>query len=185
MKALGIRLLLTTSIAAFVAFLDVGEADAHTCKSACNQIDRACGHAEKAARKAALAQCDLDRDSCRELCEVDPDCPDCNDARTLCREAADTVWQQAKDACRVAGEACPPETCVDPIDGDCVRDCSSDQKDCARLNKKNSRACKKGCPTGNGRRGCVRLCKKQLNEALVPCSDIEALCLGGCITPSP
>lgn len=159
MKGLGLRLLLTASTAVFLALLDVNEADAHTCSSTCSQILRACNHAAKGARKASLAQCDLDRYTCRADCEADPNCPGhsiCNDARALCREAADTARQDARDACQVARDLCPPETCVDPIDGDCVRECKSIERDCGRAAKKLSVTCKKGCPNGNVRRAYVR-----------------------------
>ena len=184
MKALGMRLLLTASIAAFVAFLDVSQADAHTCGSTCNQIQRACGHAAKAARKAALAQCDLDRDTCRADCELDPNCPGdfvCNDARVLCRADANTARLQAREACRVVRDSCPPESCVDPIDGRCVQACKSDNRDCGHREKKASIACKRVCPRDNGRRACIRGCKSELNQKLKLCSDEEALCLGVCI----
>ncbi len=184
MKALGMRLLLTASIAAFVAFLDVSQADAHTCGSTCNQIQRACNHAAKAARKASLAQCDLDRDTCRADCELDPSCPGnfvCNDARVLCRADADTARLQAREACRVARDSCPPESCVDPIDGRCVQACKSDERDCGFREKKAAIACKRGCPRDNGRRACIRGCKRELNQKLELCSDAEALCLGDCI----
>ncbi len=184
MKGLGLRLLLTASTAVFLGLLDVNEADAHTCSSTCSQILRACNHAAKGARKASLAQCDLDRDTCRADCDADPNCPGdsiCNDGRILCREAANTARGQARHACRAVRDLCPPETCVDPIDGDCVRTCKFDEKDCGRDAKQLSTTCKRGCPSGNGRRGCVRTCKKQRNQALELCSDQEALCLGECI----
>ncbi len=188
MKALGMRLLLTASIAAFVAFLDVSQADAHTCGSTCNQIQRACSHSAKAARKASLAQCDLERDTCRADCELDPNCPGdfvCNDARVLCRADADTARLQAREACRVVRDSCPPESCVDPIDGRCVQACMSDNRDCRHIEKKDSIACKRACPRDNGRRACIRGCKRDLNQQLELCSDDEALCLGVCILLPP
>jgi hypothetical protein len=191
MKRLALRLLFTISAAALVGFLNVSEVDADTCESACNQIARACKHAAKGARKAALAQCDLDRDVCRD-CGDDPDCPgwspDCNETRVLCREAAHTARQQARSACRAARELCPSASCVDPIDGDCVRDCRSGpdgQKQCQAAAKDRSLDCKRAAPKDNGRRRALRLCKKQLNEALALCSDLEALCLGPCIDLAP
>jgi hypothetical protein len=187
MKRLALRLLLTASAAALLALLNVSEADAHTCESACNQINRACGHAAKGARKAALAQCDLDREVCRD-CSDDPNCPgwspDCNEARVQCREAANLAREQARDACRATRELCPPESCVDPIDAGCVRECRrgpDGQKQCQAAAKDRSLDCKRAAPRDNGRRRALRLCKKQLNEALALCSDLEALCLGPCI----
>lgn len=184
MQALGMRLLLTGSIAAFVAFLGVSKADAHTCGSTCNQIQRACSHSAKAARKVSLAQCDLGRDTCRADCEFDPDCPGnfiCNDARVLCRADAHTTRLQAREACRVVRASCPPESCVDPIDARCVQACKSDERDCGFREKKAAIACKRACPRDNGRRACIRGCKRELNQKLGPCSDGEALCLGVCI----
>jgi hypothetical protein len=191
MTRLALRLLLTASAAALVALLNVSEADAHTCGSTCNQINRACGHAAKGVRKAALAQCNRDRDVCRD-CGDDPNCPgwspDCNDARVLCREAAHTAREQARNACRAARELCPPASCVDPIDGDCVRDCKSGpdgQKQCQAAAKDRWLDCKRAAPKDNERRRALRLCKKQLNEALALCSDLEALCLGPCVGLTP
>ena len=183
MKTLGMRLLLAASIAAFVAFLDVSKADAHTCGSTCNQIQRACSHVAKAARKASLAQCDLDRDTCRADCELDPNCPGnfiCNDARVLCRADANTARLAAREACRVVRDSCPPESCVDPIEG-CVQACKSDERDCRFGEKKEEIKCKRGCPRDNGRRACVRGCKRDLNQKLELCSNEEVLCLGVCI----
>jgi hypothetical protein len=177
---LALGLLLTAGAAALVALLNVSEADAHTCDSACNQYARACKAAAKGVRKAALAQCDLDRDVCRD-CGDDPNCPgwspDCNDARVLCRDAAKAARDQAREACATARPTCLA-TCVDPIDGECVQGCKSDQRDCAHLEKKDAIDDKKGCRNADNHRRCVRACKKDLNLALGQCSIDEGVCLG-------
>jgi hypothetical protein len=189
MTRLASRLLLTAGAAALLALLNVSEAAAHTCGSACNQYARACKAAAKGAGKAALAQCDLDRDLCRD-CGDDPNCPDwspdCNDARVGCRDTAKAARVQAKEACATAGTTCK-ENCVEPIDRDCVQGCKADQRDCAHLKKKDSIGCKKeDCKNADNRRRCVRTCKRDLNLALEQCSIVEGVCLGEtCIGLSP
>jgi hypothetical protein len=183
MTRLASRLLLTAGAAALLALINVSEADADTCESACSQVQRACKAGAKGARKAALAQCDLDRDVCRD-CGDDPNCPgwspDCNDTRVLCRDAGKSARNLAREACEAARDTCP-DICVEPIDGECVRGCRVDQKDCAQQAKKDAIAVKKGCPKDNTRRRCTRAVKRDLNLALEQCSIKEGLDLGVCI----
>jgi hypothetical protein len=181
-----LSLLLAVATAGLMSLLYVGEADATTCSSACNQVQRACGHVAKGVGKAALAQCDLERAACQEACGEDPNCPDaCSEDRVVCRDAVFTARDAAKLQCQADREDCN-QVCVDPIDGACVKNCRFEQKDCSRAAKVVEKACKKACPKGPGRWACVRGCKRDVNTALSVCSAAEAVCiLDECIAPPP
>jgi hypothetical protein len=195
-------------------FSDVAPAEAHTCSSLCNQVRRACLTGAKAVRQVARAVCDETRDGCRTDCAVNEatcpddcvtecgtdqpcldDCPDdcancipnCNADREGCLELAEQQRAAARVGCDGTRGGCQ-DTCVDPIDGDCVRDCGSDQRDCRADKKKIERQCKRDCATANGtgRRVCMRTCRKQYNGNLQACTATESSCLlTECIGSAP
>ena len=71
-------------------------------------------------------------------------------------------------------------TCVEPIDGACVQGCKSARKGCDNDAKKNEKICQAACPNGEGRRACMRDCRKLKNADLAICSDREVVCIAGC-----
>jgi hypothetical protein len=223
MKRMGSTLFLAASAVALAAFLNVGQADAHTCSSLCNQMRRACNAEVKAAKKVAVATCGEERDACRTACETDsnscvvdcpaehaaciatcvgdPDCeaacdaalaacPDdcvgcCNYHRASCRADAKLVQKDLRLACE-DGRATCEGTCVDPIDGACVRDCKAVQHSCQKDAKKNYWSpCKSNCPTGTERRACMRGCRTRVNQEFQLCSGAEVGCLSTCISAAP
>ena len=224
MKRRGIKLFLGASVMALAAFLNVGPADAQSCDSLCNQINRACKAEAKAAKNIAFADCHLARIGCDVGCAADPnscvvDCPaeyaaclaTC-DSDTACVAACDAALAACPDTCvgccnyerascladakaarRGARLACVdlrvtcPDTCVEPVDGDCVKTCKSATRSCKRTAKKDIWApCKDQCPKGPSRRACMLGCSKELNVALESCSSTEGLSLQDCDdSPSP
>ena len=71
--------------------------DAHTCKSACNQIRRACVQSSKATWKLDRAQCVDDRDACRAACEAVCPGDDCE----ACLDGCDAGLDACRDLQRV------------------------------------------------------------------------------------
>jgi hypothetical protein len=61
-----------------------------------------------------------------------------------------------------------------------VKGCKSDRKVCDRVKKDDEKSRKRGCPNGEGRRACMRECRRIKNEQLALCPDLEVLCLAGC-----
>ncbi|MHC4093486.1 MAG: hypothetical protein ACYSVY_24970 [Planctomycetota bacterium] len=206
MKRLGVTFLMAVFMGACLMLVEVAPAEAHTCSSVCNQIRRACIKVAKVTRQVARAVCEDGRDACRAdcaaneatcpadcatncggdaVCEAEclDDCancvPNCNAAREGCLEAAGLQRQADKLACADARESCP-DTCVEPIDNNCVRGCKAAERGCKKVAKGIERQCKKDCVRGPGRRACVRECRKQNNVALQGCSNQEILCLGAC-----
>jgi hypothetical protein len=159
-----VKLFFAAGAVALVAFLNVGEADAHTCSSLCNQIKRACNAEAKAAKKVALATCDEERDTCREGC-ADPNTPDCvidcAGEHTACVAACaldpDPVACQA--ACDAALAECP-DTCVgccNYMRASCRADARADRQ-AARLACTDSRVtCLDACVDPIDR-SCLRTC---------------------------
>jgi hypothetical protein len=146
------------------------EANADTCQADC---EAACV-ATCAGDAVCVAGCP---DACVAICA---DCiPDCNADRTACFDLAEQAREAANLACDGARTSCG-ETCVDPIDGACVRTCKSDRKSCDLMKKNDEKACKRACPNGEGRRACMRECRRLKNAALALCSDTEVLCLLDC-----
>jgi hypothetical protein len=163
---------------------DCEATDPETCSGNCNDTHAACVAACPADPDppACQAGCDSVLAQCLDGCL---DCEaSCNNARVSCREAAQTARREAKLACDASRQTCG-ETCVDPIDGDCVRQCKDLQHDCSKAAKKFSLECKRSCAKGTARRACVTACGKQLNQAFQLCSDQEALCVAGCIGLTP
>jgi len=135
--------------------------------------------------------CEAERDACRAACEADPTvCPDgecelCKDAceliRADCRTAAKDARTATQATCDVMRTSCN-DICQDPIDGPCVKRCKSDaQHSCVRPARQDYRQCKNQCPTGTGRRPCVRSCRVEMNADLDFCFDVEMLCVAQCI----
>jgi hypothetical protein len=205
MMRIATRLLLISGAGAVLGLLHVAPANATTCSSACNGIRRACIHVAQATAKAAYTVCDDDRDACRAECEVsNQPCIDfcatqpdlvtceagcdcntaCNEFRVGCRDAAKTLRTDARALCTASRESCNT-TCVDPIDGECVRDCKGPLRKCRGDASRAAVSCKKNCANGTAKRACVRGCKRLLNEGLKLCSGQEALCIGGCIGVGP
>ena len=191
--------LLSLAIAAgAMLVLSAVPADAHTCKSSCNQIRRACRASVKAIYKVERLDCDDARDACRAACEADPAvCPDgecdackdaCNLVRDDCRAAAKDARNLNQATCDITRTSCT-DVCQDPIDSACVRACRADaQHDCVRPARADYRQCKQQCPTNTGRRACVRSCRQTMEADLDYCFDGEMLCVAGCIgftVPAP
>jgi hypothetical protein len=90
----------------------------------------------------------------------------------------------AKEDCDGSRTECN-DTCVDPIDKHCVRNCKADLRVCAADAKKDERTCKKACAKGPTRKACIRACRAEMNGALGDCSDDEILCLTACMELPP
>jgi hypothetical protein len=185
-------------------FSDVAPAEAHTCASLCNQVRRACLAGAKAVRQVARAVCDETRDGCRTDCAANEatcpdDCvvecgadqpcldacldacanciPNCNADREGCLELAEQQRAADRVGCVGTREGCQ-DTCSDPIDGDCVRGCKSDQRGCRADAKKLEGGCKRDCTSSTEpRRACMRTCRKKYNADLQFCSSVEIGCL--------
>jgi hypothetical protein len=149
-----IKLALVAGAAAVVAFLDVGQADAYTCSSACNQIRRACNHAAKATGKIALAVCDEDRDACRVDCELNP-------------ETCTAICQAANLTC--------PEGCVsDPDPAACQAGCATALAECPL-------ECPDCC--NYGRVSCREAAKAARQVTRLACDGSRANCWENCDDP--
>jgi hypothetical protein len=168
------------------------DADRDTCRVDCEANADTCTVVCDGALAACSAACLADPDpvACDAACvaaraECPLECPDCcNYGRASCRESARATQREARAACTDSRLTCR-ETCVDPIDGPCVRGCKSVQRDCQRAAKNLLSACKRGCAKGTERRACIRTCRSQVNAALQLCSSQEVLCVGGCIGITP
>ena len=151
-------------------------ANAETCPTDCEATNVACvgacgGNAEcEAACAATLSQCLDDCANC---------VANCNGDREGCMAAAEVQRQAEKLACDGSRESCG-EGCIDPIDNACVQECKVGAQTCESEAKKLEGQCKRECPSGTGRRACVRGCRKQLNVDVQGCANQEILCLAAC-----
>ena len=186
-------------------FFLAGAAEAVTCNSTCNQVRRACNGAAKGAYKAGKIQCDEDRDACKADCVANADtclgdcelanlvgdallqCQDdcinceanCDAAKDQCRVDNKAARDLLRSACTDSRDVCD-DVCVDPIDGNCVRDCKRDEHGCRDDAKRIEGQCKKACPKDGARKSCIRTCRKDGNVAQGVCGDLSVLCYAGC-----
>ena len=177
----------------------VTPAEAVTCSSVCNQVRRACTHSAKGAWKAARMQCAEDREGCHADCVAnadtcvadclgEPDCEldcincedNCDAAAVACKDTARTARDGMRALCDDYRGTCR-DVCVDPIDPGCVRVCTKDEHGCRADAKKLEKICKREtCAPGNGKRACMRGCRKSNNLAQQLCEDTATLCYATC-----
>lgn len=182
-------------VAAALLLVDAVPAEATTCNAACSQIRRACVHSSQSARKVARHACETGLDACVAACDADPlVCPDvscdeckatCETDRIACVDDAKATREATKAICESTRQDCR-NVCVDPVDRACVRECKREaQHDCARPARKAEVACKRACENDDGKRKCIRQCRREKNAALELCTDAEAFCVGSCIGVVP
>jgi hypothetical protein len=157
------------------------EATAANCEAVCAEASAACleACATDPDPVTCQAECAAAAPVCPEDCEI---C--CQGVRVSCRADANEAREAARLVCAASRDTCD-QTCVDPINAECVRDCVSAQHDCAGDAKRNSASCDRACPGSTGQRACKRECRKLLNQALGLCSAQERVCVAGCIGVAP
>jgi hypothetical protein len=167
MKRMSIRLFLVGTAAALVVFLNVGEADAQTCSSVCNQIRRACNSEVKAAKKVAMAVCEENRGTCRTACEIDPDScfVDCETENAACL-AACAEDPDCEAACAAALAECPD---------DCLPCCNYRRASCRGEAKAIRQEARLTCEAS--RQTCQDECVDPINGACVRgCKAVQKSC---------
>ncbi len=157
------------------------EADSGACAAICATAHADCsaGCATSSDPAVCQAACDAALVACPTEC---PEC--CNFNRDSCRDTVKAARAAARLVCADTRATCN-DTCTG-VDGDCVRQCMRDQRECTNGWKKTAITCKRNCNAATSRRACMRMCHRQMNEAFQLCSQAEALCVADeCITTSP
>jgi hypothetical protein len=157
MKKLGLFLGATALLGVSLVLVQVQAAEAHTCRSVCSQVRRACRSVGKAVRKVDNALCDDDRDGCKTDCETNADT--CVDDCTAACEAACAGDTDCEALC--------PDACVEEC-ADCEITCNADRVVCR--------------DSAKAKRGAWNLfCDDARSSCGDTCMDpIDSVCVRGC-----
>jgi hypothetical protein len=185
MKRVVLSLLLAIATTGLMSLLYVGDADAHTCQSACSQIHRACNHVSQADSKVAQAICDDLRDACRADCVANAEtCPgDC--------EAADAACVAACAGNPTCEAACAADLaqCLDDC-ANCRSNCNHDRNLCREAAQAARELAREGCKTARDTcwaicedpidGACVKVCKADLKTCSHAAKNSERECKKAC-----
>jgi hypothetical protein len=152
-----------------------------TCNQSCNAARAVCD-AACAGDSTCLADCEATETSCLGACDV-ATCTStcqaaCDDDRATCLAKVKEDVTESKVLCDAARTGCN-DTCVDPIDSNCVNACKSAQRSCRSSNKRDEGTCKKACAKGAGKKACIRGCQQAFNESMKLCGNEELACIAG------
>jgi hypothetical protein len=113
-----------------------------------------------------VPECELDCINCEANCDA---------AREQCRTDNKATRDLLRDGCDGLQGECG-DVCVDPLNRQDVRDCTTAEHGCRDTAKRAEVGCKKDCPKDGGREACIRGCRKTNNLDQQVCEDVATMC---------